>query len=76
MTVTERGVSDIAYGVGYLPGRKRIALYRSCGARVNSLAYFDDESEAREFMAFIDRLARLDSRSDTIEWHGWAEVRR
>lgn len=73
----EKGICNSSYGVGRLPGLKKVALYRSCGPDVKTVAWFNNEDEARDFMMFVDRLARISGNTpESQDWHGWAEVYR
>ena len=44
---------EVTLGVGMLPGRKRIAVYTINGCVLRSLAFFTDDSAAREFCRLI-----------------------
>lgn len=71
------GICKIAYGVGYLPGRKQVKLYRTCGSLTSAVASFDNEDDALEFLMFMDRLIRPFSNEPPLEeWHGWALVEK
>ena len=73
--MTDYGVCKMSYGIGTMPGRKQIALYRAHNAQVKVISYFKDEDEAREFMQFVDKLANKYDDPDA-EWHGWAVVQK
>ena len=42
--------------IGYLPGRKQVALYRIADAEIRVLAWFKAEDLAAEAMRIIDGL--------------------
>ena len=46
------------YGIGPLPDRKRVCLYRWLPERLLPIAYFHDEDEARQFLEFLIGLSR------------------
>ena len=62
-------VGSASFFIEKHPARKRVMLARSKGTTHRPVAYFLTEEYAREFMAFIDRLARLEV---TEEFHGWS----
>ena len=52
----DKGICKTAYGVGFMPTRKQVALYRTCASYTEPIAYFKDEDAARLFMHFVDEL--------------------
>ena len=41
------------YGVGPLPGRKQVCLYRWEGASLRTIAFFKSELEAQAFLVWL-----------------------
>ncbi len=60
----------MTYHIGELPGRKQVTLYTVEGSVIRTVAFFKKEEDAREFMQFMDRLARFIE--PDREWHGWS----
>ncbi len=46
------------YGVGPLPGRKQVCLYKIGRGFIQTVAFFRDEDEASQFLKFMVRLSR------------------
>lgn len=44
-------------GIGTIPGRKKIALYRMHGCRIDPVAYFDTEGNAQWVADFLESMA-------------------
>ena len=49
------------YGVGPLPGRKRIAVYRRSRAGFLPVAYFCNEECAKDFMRWLEAHVRQEA---------------
>lgn len=66
---------SLAFGVGRLPGRRRVALYRTCEQTTRPIAYFDNETDALEFMQFVDAMTSYQRMAQPLtEFHGWAAI--
>jgi len=53
MKVLFRGKPDHGFGYGYIPGKKRPALYKIDGATITVLAYFSSPFALRGFNDII-----------------------
>ena len=50
------GIGDTVLHIGPLPGRKQVALYMLKGASMTPLAYFVDETAAKQALEFIGKM--------------------
>jgi len=67
-------VGPASFYVAKHPQRKRAMLARSKGSVYRPIAYFLDEEYAREFMAFMDLMAKASVPDFELsdEYHGWS----
>lgn len=50
-------IEDEGYGVGPLPGRKQVCLYKVGPGWIRAVAFFRDEDDARQFLEFMVKLS-------------------
>ena len=54
---------DGTLGIGKIPGRSRLALYRMHGCRVDPIAYFPNEEDAEWVERFLGRICEYANKS-------------
>lgn len=59
ITIKQFNGDNITLGLGSMPGRKRKALYRKHGFRIDPIAYFSSEQDAEWVEGFMRKLAEL-----------------
>ncbi len=59
----------MTYSIARYPQRKQACLMLKTGNTSRPIAYFKRDTDAVEFMKFVDAVAGL---TVTSEWHGWS----
>lgn len=50
-------IDGVGYGIGRIPGRKKLALYSVSPMFANPVAYFATDDDAERFAEFFERVA-------------------